>query len=381
MVYDCPEFASRVTQVEITLTFAFPRDNFAGFDKKREFWRRVQDIFPSAQKVVLCDPRFDEVMFPLSRVEYLGGEYQRERRNMAELVALAPPNITVMVATFNEIDSSSRSRCLRSRLWSVDASNWSLVKDLWTPMRVVLPPKKIRPGQLNSFLASERLGSVALRELYGANWLKWESYVRYADASGIECPHPDCDDRFPNTAEWEWHLHSEFHKGNIRNHINARMLTYHRNTPAEVKAVIDEKQRRFADGLLIKTMMVEELFQLCREHGKCQFQATLVHQLEEYGFFTYAKSLNLWEVWCGFVSEGDDEWDDDSGYPEDYEVDSDQEYPGNEELTYDYARKQYPDDSDGPDEKSLGQSRINAEDSCSSYAGEEYFDYSQCTDD
>jgi hypothetical protein len=381
IVSDCPEFASRVTQVEITLPLFIIRDNFADPSKRREFWRRVQNIFPAAEKVVISDIGYDRAMFSLTPEGYRTGPWRKEQRNMAELVALAPPNITVMVATFDSTGYSLQSLCVCPQLWSVGASHWTLVENLWTPMRVVLPPRRMPPGLLSYFLACKRLDSVAVREVYGANWLIWETYVRYADSNGIECPHPDCDGRFSNTAAWEWHLHSEFHKGNIKNHIKPQMLTYHRNTPAEVKAVIDEKRRRFAEGSLVRTMMTEELWQLYRKHGESQFEATLAHEMEELGFIASGQSASEWGFWREILSDCPDDSDDDSGYPEDYEVYSDQEYPDEQMLDDDYASEQNLDVLDGSHEDKHGQCHIDARQPCSIYAGEEYFDYSQCFDD
>lgn len=381
IISDCPEFASRVTQVEITLPVLIISNNFAEPSKRRGFWRRVQNIFPAAEKVVISDAGFDRAMFSLTPEGFHTGPWREEQRNMAELVSLAPPNITVMVATFDSIDYSLLSRCVRSQLWSVDASHWTLVKNLWTPMRVVLPPKRMSPGLLSYFLACKRIESDVVREVYGANWLIWDTYVRYADASGIECPHPNCDDRFSNTAAWEWHLHSEFHKGNIRNHIKPKALTYHRNTPAEVKSVIDEKRRRSADGSLVRAMMMEELWQVYRKRGESKFEATLAHEMEEFGFIAPGQSASEWGFWREILSDCPDDSDDDSGYPEDYEVDSDKEYPDEQMRDHDYASEQNLDLLNGPYENKHGQSHIDARQSCSTNAGEEYFDYSQCFDD
>lgn len=385
IVSDCPEFASRVTQVEISLSFLTIRDKFSEPRKRHEFWRRVQSIFPAAEKVVISDTGLDRALFSLTPEGYLDGPWRKEQRNISELVVLAPPNITVMVATFDPTDYSFQFRRVRSQLWSVDASHWTLVENLWTPMRVVLPPKRMPPGLLSYFLAFRRNDSVILNEVYGANWLIWETYVRFADAGGMECPHPDCDDRFPNTAAWEWHLQSEFHKGNIKNHIKPQMLMYHRNTPAEMKSVIDEKRRRFVDGSLVMAMMSEELWQLYRKYGGSQFEATLAHEMEEFGFIASGQSASEWGFWLEILSDypgdSDDNSDDNLGYHENYEVDSDQEYPDEQMLDHAYASEQNFDSLNGSYENMHGQSHIGASQPCSTYAGEQYFDYSQCFND
>lgn len=335
MLYDCPEFASRVTQVEITLPFF-------SFDRKQEFWRRFQDVFPSAQRVVLYDPNATQAW---------SGCTGNENFEMSELVRLAPPNITALAAT----PYAGTERGLRSQLWHrVEDSYWNLVKDPWTPMRVVLPPKRIRPGLLNDLLTSERLSSVAIREACGADWLKWETYVRYADRSGIECPYPGCNMRFPKEADWKLHHRSDKHDGSLRHHFTHSMLMYYRNAPAKVKAILDEKQRRINEARFINSIVVEELIQSYREnedHCNHRFTETLAHELKENGFLVYAESLDRWELWCNFVSALQDYWDD-PYYPddfEDFEVDSNQEYPSDEDLSCEYAGKEYFDYSEYPD--------------------------------
>lgn len=110
-------------------------------------------------------------------------------------------------------------------------------------MRVVLPPKRIRPGILNHLLISERHGTEAIHKMYGTDWLKWETYLRYPDASGIECPHPGCNDNFPNETDWNPHLLLDHDERHLKNALNQSILTYCQNTPTDVKAILDEKQR------------------------------------------------------------------------------------------------------------------------------------------
>lgn len=326
-VYDCPEFASRVTQVEIYVSHYV-------CGREAEFWKSFQDIFSSAQRVVFFDPCLGQWSFTRIIQDHKGENYA-----MSELMALVPPNITAFVATPREGKGSG----LRSRLWSMQGSRLSLVQDSWTPMRVVLPPRRVRPGILNYFLTSGQLGRKAIREKYGAEWLTWKTYVLYADASGIDCPYPDCNRKFPNEGEWEWHL-PEYHGRTSRNALKQGKLTYCRNTPAEVKAVLDEKQRRIDQANLMRRIADKELIQRYRQHGEQgthRFKEALSEQLKEYGFSSYAGSLDQWELWQNFPSEWQDGWDDEPGYPEDYEVDSDQECPLEEDLDYGYVGEEY----------------------------------------
>ncbi|OOQ90070.1 hypothetical protein PEBR_05012 [Penicillium brasilianum] len=331
-LYHCPEFASRVRQVEITLPFGW-------FDRRREFWGRFQDIFPSAQRVVFYGPCIDRSGRHATISEPPGGVKDAPNA-IPELVGQAPLNITTLVAT----PSGDMESNLRYQLWRIQSSELSLVNDPWRPMRVILPPRRdIRPGILNHFLTSERLGTEALREMYGSDWLKWETYLRYPNAKGIECPNADCNDKFLKEADWKRHL-SGHDEPYLRNELNQSMLTYCRNTPADVKAVLDEKQRRIDEAYFIRSTMVEDLIQWYQENGdrgRRQFEETLVQQLKEYGFLTDAEPLNRWGLFFEFVSEWLNDWGDEPVEHEDYEVDTDQEDPEEEISDCVYAGEEY----------------------------------------
>jgi hypothetical protein len=58
-------------------------------------------------------------------------------------------------------------------------------------MRVMLPPKKVPHCLLNDLLTSDWLGGITLCEMRAISWLKLETYARYSDSSGIECPDAD----------------------------------------------------------------------------------------------------------------------------------------------------------------------------------------------
>jgi hypothetical protein len=84
IVYDCPEFASHITQVEITLSFV-------SFDRKQKFWRKFQNIFPSAPRVVLYDPSLEQASsFPIINEEYKGVRIMKYQSLCGWLRRLSP---------------------------------------------------------------------------------------------------------------------------------------------------------------------------------------------------------------------------------------------------------------------------------------------------
>jgi hypothetical protein len=193
---------------------------------------------------------------------------------------------------------------------------------------------------VNHLLTGQRLGKEALCEMYGTDWLTWETYLRYPHAREIECPNAECNDKFLKVADWHRHLlgHDEPY---FRNELNQSMLTYCRNTPADVKAVLDEKQRRIDEAYFIRSTMVEDLVQWYQENGdrgRPDFEETLVQQLREYGFLTYAEPLTHWGLFYEFLTEWLNDWGDEQ---EDYDVDTDQEYPEEEMSDCVYAGEEY----------------------------------------
>ncbi|KAJ5807725.1 hypothetical protein N7474_008994 [Penicillium riverlandense] len=329
-IYHCPEFASRVTQVEISLNLLplYQRNRRAL--SGRAFWDKLQELFPSVQNVVLSgnDPR------------HLPGEDDKEYSRFSDLVAMAPPNITPFVA----FKYGGYEGALRYRLWRVEAGAcWSIVEDPWTPMRVLPPAKKIPFGLLNAFLSIERVAVASTRESRGRDWLILETYARYSDSSGIDCPDPGCNTNFSTLEELKMHLWYDPH--GFRNSYGLSMMKCHRNTPVELKAILDTKQRRFDEMIFIVTVLVEELREQYHKHGeagKRQFKEALAGQMKEHGYLAPDESLDNSEQWLNLYEGFEDDTDDDyPEYPD--EKDFDRDYPEEEDFDHEYAGEEYFD--------------------------------------
>jgi hypothetical protein len=280
----CSEFASRITHVEISLYFAdHRRMAYTG----RTFWDRLQGLFPSARNVVLSgsQPRRKDI----SQYFFI-----------SQMVGPAPPDINAFVAFKCKGDVDVDEHALRHRLWRVERHRWSLVQDIWTPMRVLLPPKRVPPGLLNDLSTSDRIHRILWREMKALNWLKLETYARYSDTSVIECPDPGCKDlEFHTLKDFKIHILVKRHIGGSSFTHDNDLVLYHRYTPVEVKAVLDSKQRRLDEMVRVKRLLEDDLHDRYRRPGdaKRKFEEELTVQMKEHGYLAPHKSLedsNLW---------------------------------------------------------------------------------------
>jgi hypothetical protein len=329
--YHCHEFASRITHVEFPLyTHKYQQMAVGG----REFWDRLQELFPSARNVVLSSREPRPYLLP--------PEDHSQHFYIAELVELAPPNITPFVAFSSPREDDEDEEGLWYRLWQVKAHGWNLIEDTWTPMRVLLPPKKVRGGLLNDFLTSDRLYGITWRELEAINWLKLETYARYSDSSGIECPDPECKSlKFHTLKDFKTHILEEC-RGSPWFTRDRQLVLCHRNTPVELKAIIDTKQCRVDKMVSLRNTLNNGLRDQYRRPGeaKLQFKEALTAQMKEHGYLAPDGSLQHAFLW----SERD-------------------------EYLFEFEYSEYPDakdiDPECPEEECLDRD----------YAGEEYFEY------
>ena len=323
-IYHCPTFASRITQVEIGFPFR-QLDRMAR--RGQAFWDKLQQLFPSMQNVVLSGngPERLPPAFPSP---------------ISDLVTLAPPNITAFVA----FQYGGYEGALRYRLWRVEAGTcWSIIQDPWTPMRVLLPAKKVQLSLLNDFLLIKRVAVASARERRGRDWLVLETYGRYSDSSGIDCPDPGCNTKFPTLEKLKMHIWHDSHEG-LRNSYGFSMMKYHRNTPIEVRAILDTKQRRLDEMYFILTVLQEELREQYHKHGEYgqrQFEEALTGQMKEHGYLAPEKSLDDLELWHDLSGMFEYETDDYPEYPD--EKDLDREHPEEEDFDHEYAGEDYFD--------------------------------------
>lgn len=206
-------------------------------------------------------------------------------------------------------------------------------------MRVMLPPKKVPRGLLNDFLRSEWLNAITWREMRAISWLKLETYARYSNSSGIQCPDPGCKSlKFHKLKEFKKHI-SEECRGSPLFTRDRDLVLCHRNTPVERKAIIDTKQRRVDKLVSIRNALNDGLRDQYRRPGeaKLHFEEALTAQMKEHGYLAPEEPLCEAFLWC----ERDEnlfEFDD-SEYPDAKDIDP--ECPEEECLDRDDAGEEY----------------------------------------
>lgn len=336
-IYHCHDFASQITHVEIPLPAV---DHQLIVIRGREFWDRLQELFPSARNVVLTsnmgDPR-DHAHDPSRFTSWF----------TSELVEFAPSNITPFLAFRFPREDGEDEVGICHRLWQVKSHSWDLIEDMWTPMRVTLPPKKVTPGLLNDFLKIDRLRGIMWHEMRAISWLRLETYARYSDNSGIECPVPECKSlKFYELGEFNEHILSQCPWGPWFTRDQDLVLC-HRNTPIERKAIIDTKQRRVDKLVSIINELKNGLRDQYRRPGeaKLQFEEALTAQMKEHGYLAPDEPLCNAYLWS---RRDEDLFEfDDSEYPDAEDIDP--ECPEEECLERGYIGEryfEYPDDID-----------------------------------
>lgn len=317
-VYPCPEFASRITQVEINIDGLISNRMVLS---DQEMWDRVQKLFPSVRIVVFSgvDPKRS---FPRSY-----GASNKRYSPIIGLVAMAPPNITVLVA----FDYPGREGAMRHTLWRIDGC-WSIVQDPWAPTRVLIPTKKFPPSLLNNFLTMGRVRKTAYCELDAWVWLTLDTYACHSDSSEIGCPAPGCNAKFPTLNNLKNHVagHKEF-----KRRLGRKKMQYHPKTPDEVKATLDTKRCRFEGSISVAASLKDTLLAEYRRNGefsKQEFKETLGWEMKEYGMVAADCLLDEWMAWHGlFLS-----FDDSDDYPN-----SDWDSYEEEDFQHVYAEQAY----------------------------------------
>jgi uncharacterized C2H2 Zn-finger protein len=142
------------------------------------------------------------------------GEFDEAYTAIDTAVQCAPPHIAVQVA----LDEGFR-KSPRCTLWQVNKAlepPWQVIDAAWTPTRILLPPRRLPASPLGGLLTfTQKLFTLSF-ERRGLDWLKIETYARYALDCVIRCPRLDCDATFTERREWDQHLlenHSHSHFG------------------------------------------------------------------------------------------------------------------------------------------------------------------------
>jgi hypothetical protein len=255
----CPEFALRITNIELDvgrIEGRFRDDDEDDEDdqdpekpfrastitKARTFWERVGRVFPSAKRIVLtgCEPR-EPNPFASSDERYACIE---------TVVAYAPAHVKVYIA-FVADSYYERDRPPRNTLWQApdrSQSVWRILNSDWNPTRVLLPDRKWTVSPLGDFQAFIQQNRSAMLEMRGIEWLKIESYARYAVQDIIHCPYLDCPLAFREKDLWRQHLSASRHerfeiRRQSEGHPMEQLFCY-KHTPDIEKAAIEARQQR-----------------------------------------------------------------------------------------------------------------------------------------
>lgn len=255
----CPEFASRITQVEIhfiRIHMAFPSDEMDPIsgprtttaDKARAFWARVQSIFPSVQTLVMTGLRSYDG-FPLVPSN---SEYETSAPVIETAISYAPSTIRVLVAQ-EYFRTPERGQLPVSDLWRVDPSSkspWQLVQSSWTIQRILLPKRHCLTFPVGTMLEILASNHPSALELWGLQHLRLESYRRYLPpGSPWRCVSSaasyDCDATFAEQSDWEEHIYKNAHSRHDFSRDSLHLFRLCEHTPAEEKTAIEARCKRF----------------------------------------------------------------------------------------------------------------------------------------
>lgn len=295
-IYDCPDFTFRITQIEIPISWfswAIPMTN-----NYREFWTKLQEEYPLVRNVILSGPPVGSKEMPPRADEYSA---------TSELVKLAPSNLNVFVALLPRSNTSpmqcslSNTGLMHCSLWRVGTEpHWRLVKEIWNPMRVYLPFRKVSPGMLRDLLSVERYEIAEGHERGGTTWLSMQTYACYSDnPSEIDCPDTECHSKFPNLDQWMKHI-IEYHDG-FEHPDGYSIIKCHLNTPPKTRAVLRIRQSRADQSAALSKGIIANIRARFVEDDKFQddkFNPIVVPQMKEYGFLQPdARSVSESEFW------------------------------------------------------------------------------------
>jgi hypothetical protein len=250
----CSEFALRITNIEIDLIRLELRFEDEGEDrderfrastitKAKEFWAKVERVFPSVKRIVLtgCAPRRNPPPPGVSDADYVCIE---------TVLAYAPSHAKVYVA-FVAFPNLERDRPPRSTLWQVSSRSqpaWQILDSDWKPNRVLLPNRKWTVSPLGDFQIFIRRLHSAILEMRGIEWLMIESYARYAVQDVIHCPRLECPLTFKQKNLWKQHLSESGHgRFDIRRQSERdpmMQLFCYKHTPEIEKLAIEARQQR-----------------------------------------------------------------------------------------------------------------------------------------
>lgn len=252
------EFARQKTKLEIDagrLEFTF-----ASFDDRinlqlastkkiaRDFWTKLGRIFPSIIIVVLAG------CLPRRSLPPPHGEVDIDYAIIEHAVRCAPTHIKVQVA----FDDGSVRTPHNYTLWQLSNEIqplWRVIDISWSPTRILLPPRKwsdSRHSPLDDLVTFMKRNYTLHLEGRGMDWLKMETYARYAQNGVIRCPRLNCDATFRERSEWKHHLDAVEHwrlgPGHACIDDPVMELLVFRGTPREVQDTLEARQRRIDEA-------------------------------------------------------------------------------------------------------------------------------------
>lgn len=255
IIKHCPEFAQRITRVEIY--FARIEMHFDTGDgslpgntdalmKAQAFWVKVSKVFPSLNKVVLSG---------LSPADRNWGSFPELADDawatIEAVVECAPSYIAVCIALAddktNGLGTSRKPK--PTTLWQVASHShpkWQIIEAGWKPKRVLLPTRKWATSPLGDFLTLKRGYDALHLEWRGLQWLMMESYVRYSVKGVIHCPLLGCDATLRHRDLWNQHV---FHHDTFSLIPQDHMLELwcYKHTPSAERKVIEARRERLKE--------------------------------------------------------------------------------------------------------------------------------------
>lgn len=287
-IFHCPEFASQVTQVEIKICTMYGRPEL----DERRFWDKVQEHFPSVNKVVLT-----------TTCHKLDRDLGTLDNKMTTLMKAAPSHITPFIAARESINYM---------LWRIDdQGSWHLTEDHWTPVRVVAPPKKLPPGLLNDFVRSWRIAGLRAWEEIAHQWLREETYSR-CPKHGLRLPAFRAD-RFQARQPWVRYVQASSHA--TASHLS---LPDFWDIQPEVKGLVYLRRKRMDQ---LRTEAKRLIERLRARAGPIQsarfeeFKGELRDQMVYHGYLKpdmRVESSMAWGITGGLDEADYEEWEDEN---------------------------------------------------------------------
>ncbi|KAH8433736.1 uncharacterized protein LDX57_011370 [Aspergillus melleus] len=203
-LFYCPLFASRVTQVEIDVKIS--EAIWTPYNGK-EFWERIEELFPSVKSVVLTCRDLSDLLFD------------------------------------TDWNTPHHSAAMRM----VD------------PYASYAPSQQVAHGVLADLISSWQISWLISREQIELHWLMWETEKHFLENGALICPHLDCERWFRDGETWLVHV-SKYCFGRVS--LGQHRLPWRRNTAAEVKAMLDDRQHRINQmnkefGTLMKALQLQ----------------------------------------------------------------------------------------------------------------------------